>query len=550
MSDDGVLVVETGDGLGVSAVHLGDGVGAFRLRSLHGEGVDNSLILSGLFFILTEGVNDFTLLAGVVVELRHCHVSLAELCLADLVVNLAEVPCHLETCDGLVVLNGPVDRQLFARLNGNLVVAGLVDIGVVNGLAARNEIIDDGIAGDGALSLSRLLRILRSLGNNLRLSGLDFRLGGLDFRLGGLDRLSGYRILARIADIAGQRLGDERLSNLLAVSVNAVNTGLTGRLVRRILVAGIRQLFVGLLIEQSRRCAEEELIGVYIEDVLAVCNAFRQNEVEGNERGIICPLGILSPGPDRGEACIVSRRTCLNPCIVGVDVQGAAALELVGVLDHVSSLILDVECISSEEGHTAGLRIACITLHVAGTCQCAGFEAAGICKLCIGNGDTVVTESILIVLIFLIVVIVNSTLAERFSTVNSHLNGKAVETAGLRDVHSDRNDVAALRILDGIDFFFAGTERNDRAVDRAVCCSVCAESQSAAHSRRCDSKRRKSRDEFLHDNLILSGLIPGKPPSRSKRIVYLVLLGLFSAYLREVFPLRSVRLFTDYECCS
>ena len=157
-----VFLVQAGDDLIIDvAAGLLTDAGSTGLRCSDLEGVDDCIILSRLFFVLTECVDDFALCSGIVVELRHCHVGFAECCVAALVIDLAEVERHLDTCDALVLLNGPVDRQLLACLSIVGVVAGRVISNSSVLLAVRNEVVDDGVLDINSLARSRLLRFIR-----------------------------------------------------------------------------------------------------------------------------------------------------------------------------------------------------------------------------------------------------------------------------------------------------------------------------------------------------------------------------------------------------
>ncbi len=123
-----------------------DGISAVSGRNLHVEGVDDRIIISFVLLGLCPCVDALALLevrGGLVVAVgRNDSVSIAALA-AD-VLDLREVEVHLEACGALIVLDRPVDRQLFA--GGRLVDVILQTVflcGLVF-LAARNQVVDNG----------------------------------------------------------------------------------------------------------------------------------------------------------------------------------------------------------------------------------------------------------------------------------------------------------------------------------------------------------------------------------------------------------------------
>ena len=523
-------------------------------RCLNLEAVDNSIIFSLLFLVAAEGVVELTggLRIGII-DLRSSRISIA--LFLTCIGNAGEVEVHLEARGALVVLNGPVNDDVLTGSCFVLVVAGHIvsNLGVL--LAVRNEVVDNLI---GNINFAAL----RGSGSGAG-SGTGGRTGGSAGS--GLRR---RRSRCRVADSNGQRLGLEGLYNVLAVG-NALNSGLVLNLliIRNFLITGNLAGCILHFIVNSGRDAVDIFISVDIQYILAVRQICRQNEIKADERGLVCPRFILCPGLNDLVVREIIRLACCNPCIIGVDVVRAVAARVRRCcleVDSSVSLIVHREHLSGESCDlTAGviitglLRLTCCRAALNAVCFAdpnTGIEAElifivpGIRILL--NGDAVVAECILIVLghfysnSVIILRSLNRALTESLLAVDRHLQVDAVETAGLRNINRNRNGLAFF----GSDLIFTiGSEGNDRIIDLRICCSVCTESQSAAHSRRCENERRKSRDEFLHDNLILSGLIPGKPPSRSKRIVYLVLLGLSSAFLRRHAPGGACGSFADHE---
>ena len=176
----------------------------------------------------------------------------------------------------------------------------------------------------------------------------------------------------------------------------------------------------------------------------------------------------------------------------------------------VCSLIRQIVAVCSKDAIVTIVKVTCISSAAlclrAGICTGIKADQLLISPGIVLNLNAVVREGILEVSMLFIVLVSNSALTERSVTIDRHLQEQAVEAVRLRNINRNRNGHAALFNLDLI--LTTGLERNNCIIDLTVCCSVCTESQSAAHSRRCQNKRRKSRDEFLHDNLILSGLTP------------------------------------------
>ena len=511
-----IALIEAGDKCSCAILQL-DGLFA-GCRSLDSEGDDGSAVLRGHLQVACH--NEGQLACDRIIGL---HFSLICSACVEGICNIGqtvEVEGELHSGGNGVVLNGEVDLNIGTCLNFCDVDAVLQGVG----LACCDEIKDDAVA-------------LRNRGRRGRSGG-----SGLDIGLSG-----GLFGCTAFADNDGQRLGRKRLG-----TCGICDIGLSGR-----------QRAVSL--EVLKEVCVDKFALIDVNDISTVRQSARKVESTLDQCILVCPCLIRGPCGNGGVLGVIEDRiACI---LVSIAVETGELSSRVGVNVHLSRECTvggyhDIPCLCIENCVTE--RGGLTSLPVIVRLIVLTVDRQRIAELFVRNGDTVVTENfrmrngltlaaergVLCQGVFCCTAAKSRILTLGLVAVDSEFQRNLVKAVRLRNVKLERNLIASLGIFDFIGA--VGLNVNDGLTHIPVGGSCRAHRKRTAQRCRRNYKRRKSRDEFLHDNLILSGLIPETAAfPRSNTFVYLVLLDWGSACLRRHAPGRSLRLYADRnEMCS
>ena len=299
---------------------------------------------------------------------------------------------------------------------------------------------------------------------------------------------------------------------------------------RIIHIDGLALLVLALRLEIFKELGGNEFAGVDINDINAVLQSCRKCELARDEAVVICPLLILGPGVRRLEGSINCRFCCLVLHVL-IAALGVELIEGIKIYALVQVALADVGGLPVLAGSNAGLALCFTRLHGI-FLQVSADKAARIAEAH-RHLDAIVTENLrmrdcLALLSELAVpgqriaghaAALSRILALGCLAVDGKLQGRKIEAAGLRNIYCIRNLIASLR---GDLILAVGLDVDNGAVNFSVDGSSCRHCRGAAQRCRRDHKRRESRDEFLHDNLILSGLISEQPRSRSQTHLFIL----------------------------
>ena len=207
-----------------------------------------------------------------------------------------------------------------------------------------------------------------------------------------------------------------------------------------------------------------------VENIFAVCQALRQNEIELSKCILVCPRNGLVP----------SKHAALAVCFVR-----SKSIEVDVFLNSIIVSKVDIVVLCSED-RANPISITCAGAIV----QSTAIEAVRIREFIVGNLNAIVAEEVLFVL-------ANSLVA-----VDSHLQRENIHTSALGNIQLNRNlNFAGSYVSrsNGYRIGIAGTEFQNCGVS-----SRCAKHHCASQSGRCNSERSDSRDKLSHNNLFLS----------------------------------------------